>query len=204
MRYWGMKSWQIGVGDAEPFMLFALWLRDVERLPVPAAHEVPGPLDTDQLPPASIDPVLANVLAADWLAWWHTIIDKTERPPVLPPDTTIEPAFDSPDPIGLARLPRLADLATRRWPEHLRWDFERKVDHANRRTVPNPTTGVVVREVEGELGRKLRPFKLQFSLLPVCDERILQIGRSRYLLPERVYDSAEWAAWLHDVVHELG
>jgi hypothetical protein len=204
MRYEGMKSWQVGVGDAEPFTLCALWIRDVELIPVPPDETVPGPLQTGLLPPPSSTYVDRTALVREWRAWWHSIVDRTERPPVLPPDLTVEPALDTPDPLGLARLPRLAELVRRRWPEHLRWNTERHRDPAGRRAAPNLMTGEVVREVEAELGRKLRPFNLKVTLLPVRDDRILRVEPYRYLVPEQVYDSPRWPVWLRGLIQELG
>jgi hypothetical protein len=204
MRYEGMKSWQVGVGDAEPFALCALWVRDVERVAVAPDDIVPGPLDTGPLAAPSLPGVDQSTLAWQWRAWWASIVDRTERPPVLPPDLSVEPALDTPDPLGLARLPQLAEVVRRRWPEHLRWNTERHRDPANRRAAPNLTTGEVVREVEAELGRKLRPFNVRFTLLPVRDDRILRVEPFRYLVPEQVYDSPRWASWLRPLIMELG
>ena len=70
MHYGGMKSWQIGVGGAEPFLLGALWIRDVEHIEVPPDPTVPGPLDTDSLPAPSAAAVPG--LGDEWLAWWRS------------------------------------------------------------------------------------------------------------------------------------
>ena len=53
-------------------------------------------------------------------------------------------------------------------------------------------TGQVVAELERELGRKARPFSLDFVLLPVRDEQVRPAGTDRYLVPERVYDGLRW------------
>jgi hypothetical protein len=199
VRFEGMKSWQVGVGDAEPLVLCALWIRDVERIPAAPDDTVPGPLDTVGLPRPSPN-VDRFTLVREWRAWWRSIVDRSERPPVLPPDTSVEPAFGTPDPLGLARLPRLAALVRRREPEHLRWSAGRHRDPA----APNPMTGEVAREVEAALGRKLRPFSLQFCLLPVRDDRILRVEPFRYLVPERVYESPRWRTWLRPLIKRLG
>jgi len=205
MRFGGKhRSWQIGVGDAETFLLGALWLRDVEHLAVPLDETVPGPVDADRLSPPSTDPADRPDLRREWLEWWHSIIDHAERPPLLPPDPSLEPAFDTPDPLGLARLPRLGAVAARRWTDYLEWRNEHYRDWRTRRTEPNPETGNVVRAVETELGRKLRPFELRFSLVPVRDDRILRVEPNRYLVPERVYGSARWPAWLRTLIFEVG
>jgi hypothetical protein len=58
--------------------------------------------------------------------------------------------------------------------------------HRNRRT------GQVVAELERELGRKARPFSLDFVLLPIRDEQVRPVGSNRYLVPERVDDGPRW------------
>jgi hypothetical protein len=202
MHYGGMKSWQIGVGGAEPFLLGALWIRDVEHIEVPPDPTVPGPLDTDSLPAPSAAAVPG--LGDEWLAWWRSIVDMSKRPPLSPPDLHTEPAHDTPDPLGLARLPLMRKLVAQRWPEHLRWNTERNLDPLNRRTHPNPRTSEVVREIEAELGRKVRPFNVRFLLLPVRDDQIRQVEKFRYLVPERIYDGPQWPGWLRELVLRIG
>jgi hypothetical protein len=184
-------SWQITVNDGEPFLLAALWMRDAGGMIVPPDDTVPGPLtEVSAVPLGSLD------LGVEWLAWWHSIIDSAGQAP----DPSIEPAYDTPDPLGLARLPSLAAVVSARWPEYLLW----RRDHVRRRTASDPTTGGVARAVQVELGRPLRPFKLEFSLLPVRDERIRRLQPDHYLVPEQVYGSDRWPGWLRSLILELG
>ena len=44
---------------------------------------------------------------------------------------------------------------------------------------------------------------LTFTLLPVRDDRILQVGPVHYLVPERVYLGTGWPAWLRTVVVQV-
>ena len=58
----------------------------------------------------------------EWLAWWISLVDRRPRPPlrVRPPDHA-EPAYDTPDSLGLARLPALCRPVARRWFEFQYW-----------------------------------------------------------------------------------
>jgi hypothetical protein len=183
--------------------VFALWLRDVEAIAVPSSPLVPGPLDVADLPAplaAAHDPRLGE----EWLAWWVSLVGRRARQP-LPPGDGPEPADDTPDPLGLARLPVLRGHVTRRWTEFRDWRIavhrahgtfaSRRPDHLREHSV--------VREVEATLGRKAAPFSLAFTLLPVRDDRIREVDPGHYLVPERVYLGAAWPVWLRAVVAEV-
>ena len=60
--------------------------------------------------------------------------------------------------------------------------------------------GRVMAELERELGRKGRPFSLEFVLLPVRDDQVRQIGPERYFVPERLYDGPQWPGLLRGLV----
>jgi hypothetical protein len=205
MRFAGMSSWQIGISADGNLVTFALWLRDVEAIEVPPAELVPGPLDMGELPPASGEPHEPG-LGDEWLTWWLSLVDRRPRPALSPPDDDVEPADDTPDPLGLARLPALRGQVARRWMEFLHW---RTAHHraegtfVDRRPPGDMRTGDVVREVERALGRRAAPFHLRFTLLPVRDDRILQVEPEHYLVPERVFRSAGWPAWLRTVVERI-
>jgi hypothetical protein len=182
--------------------VFALWLRDVEAIEVPRSPLVPGSLDMGDLPPPlgeAHDPRLG----AEWLTWWISLVDRRVRPPLQPQDDDIEPAHDTPDPLGLARLPVLRGQVTRRWTEFLHWRtayHRAQGTFASRRPIGDLRDNDTVRDLEAMLGRKAAPFNLTFTLLPVRDDRILQVGPVHYLVPERVYLGAGWPAWLRAVV----
>jgi hypothetical protein len=133
-------------------------------------------------------------------------VDRRPRPPLQPPDDDAEPAHDTPDPLGLARLPALRGQVTRRWTEFLHWRTAHHRAHgtfADRRPVGDLRETNTVREVEAALGRKAAPFSLTFTLLPVREDRIRQVETAHYLVPERVYLGAGWPAWLRAVVAEV-
>jgi hypothetical protein len=92
----------------------------------------------------------------------------------------------------------------RRWSEANEWHTDRTRVGIDRHVPPSDRNGVVVREVERALGRRLRPFEVEFVLLPVADERIVQVRDERYLVPERVYDGPSWPDWLRELVRWIG
>ncbi|GAA0951970.1 hypothetical protein [Virgisporangium aurantiacum] len=205
MRFAKVGSWQITINADVTMPVFALWLRDVEAIDVPRSPLVPGPLDMGDLPPplgAAQDPRLGE----EWLAWWISLVDRRPRPPLIPPDDDVEPAHDTPDPLGLARLPALRGPVTRRWTEFLHWRTAHQRTHgtfADRRPVGDLGETNTVGEVEATLGRKAAPFSLTFTLLPVRDDRIRQVETAHYLVPERVYLGDGWPTWLRAVVAEV-
>jgi hypothetical protein len=198
VRFGSMKGWQFAIGDGSPNLLCALWMRDVEHIQVPGDPTVPGPLDCDTLPgPSTGD---QPGLGAEWLAWWWSIIDMSERPPILPPDLVTEPAYDTPDPLGLARLPLMRKVVARRYAEHLSWNINRDRDTDRRQRMNGTRTTEVVRSIEADLGRKVRPFEVRVTLLPVRDDRIRQVTETTYLVPEQVYDGPDWPIWLRSLL----
>jgi hypothetical protein len=62
----------------------------------------------------------------------------------------------------------------------------------------------VALEVERELGRPLRPFRLDLVLLPVRDTTVRRVSDERYLVPERVFDGLRGARWLTDLLRRIG
>jgi hypothetical protein len=198
-------GWQISVSADEPIPVFALWLRDVEAIGVAASPLVPGPLDMGELPPPqgeAHDPLLGE----EWLAWWTSLVDRRPRQSPLPPDERWEPAHDTPDPLGLARLAVLRGHVTRRWTEFLHWRTAYQRAHgtfATRRSHGDHRDHDIVRQVEDSLGRKVAPFSLRFTLLPVRDVQIRLVEVARYLVPERVYLGSGWPARLRALVAEL-
>jgi hypothetical protein len=200
----GGGSWRVQVQGASPLHECALWIREAERLPVPAGGPVPGHLELDHvLPPPSrrTDPAWTD----EWPVWWRSIVG------VPPLDATAwlrtggappEPAFDTPDPLGLAPLPALRKVVARRADEAVRWWRE---------TVAGPPgpddvrVGPIVREVQADLGRPLRPFEVTFVVLPVHDDVIRQTADHHYLVPRRVFvDGIRWDGWLRDLVRTIG
>src|SRR5262245_39032610 len=172
----------------------ALWIRAAERLAVSPDPLVPGPLGLDR-PPAPIS--AADETHADhWLGWWHSLV----TPGQSLPDPHPEPAYGTPDPLGLAPYPALAALVARRWTQARQWQTAATPQPA----LPHMTINNVVREVEATAGRRLLAFKAEFFVLPVRDDAIRQVTPERFLVPHRIYDTPQWADWLRDLVTRIG
>jgi hypothetical protein len=192
----GTRSWQVNVGS-DHLMDGALWIRAAERLVVPPDPLVPGPLDLDH-PPGPIS-AADDRLADEWLGWWHSLAAPGRG--TGPAGPASEPAYGSPDPLGLAPYPALAALVTRRWMQAVAWQSTTRRPPQ----IPAPmTTNNVVREVETAAGRPVKPFFVQFILLPVRDDAIREVTPERYLVPARVYHTPQWAEWLRDLVTRIG
>jgi hypothetical protein len=52
-------------------------------------------------------------LGVEWLTWWTSLVDR--RPQPSPADDDAEPAFDTPDPLGLTPLPALRGIGRTAW-----------------------------------------------------------------------------------------
>jgi hypothetical protein len=206
MEILGSRSWTIGVSGDGDLAAFALWLRAVETIEVPPSPLVPGPYDpgTSVLPPATAQPHDPG-LGQEWLTWWLSMVDREMRPPEAG-TAEVWPDGETPDPVGLAGLSALRGYVSRRFVEFCRW----RTDHlradgtlVHRRPDPDRRNWEVVKAVEAALGRRAKPFTLQFTLLPVRDDRILRIAPAHYLVPERVFLGDGWSGWLRPVVERV-
>ncbi|NJC70620.1 hypothetical protein HC031_12980 [Planosporangium thailandense] len=186
----------------ETLIDYALWIRAAERIEVPAGGLVPGPVDLDPLPPST--PSAGGALGGQWADWWGSLVDTPRRHPPVPPDPVPEPAYDTPDPLGLAQRPALAEVVARRWREAHAWHTAREAAGMARHVPPSAIEGQIVRDVERAAGRRIRPFDVEFILLPVRDDVIRRVHDRRYLVPEGVYDGPRWATWLHALVSRIG
>ena len=199
MRLAGSSSWRISEDRWPELFDVALWFRAAERIDVASGDVVPGAADVEPLPDPSTDPSNAAELAAGWLAWWHSLI---ELPPPPPPWDPADPAlaFSPPDFPGLAAWPALRRAVIRRWRQADDWHNARKKAGLAAGLHHNAPIGQVVAGLERELGRKARPFSLDFVLLPVRDEQVRPAGADRYLVPERVYDGPQWPGLLRGLL----
>jgi hypothetical protein len=190
----------MAIGTASPMVECALWIRAAERLQIAEDPLVPGPLDIDRPPP----PISTGdeVVCEQWLSWWYSLVAPLLQPQPL--DIGLEPALDTPDPLGLAPFPVLAALVAKRWPQVREWQIERQRHPMAQRDPHSMLANDVVRELERAWGRRVRPFSLDFVLLPVRDDEIRKVDEERYLVPERVYHGPGWEGWLRDLVTRIG
>ena len=191
----GEGSWRISVRTSSPVIDCALWIRAAERIEVPDDPLVPGPLDVDRIPAPTVR--ADQALGEEWLDWWRSLVDAPDSRTRPVADPAPEPAFDTPDPLGLAWCPTLREVVARRWEEANQARQERP------RREPSPVVGQVVREVEAELGCPARPFGAEFTLLPVRDDVIRWVEDHRYLVPARIYGGPQWTEWLRDLVSRI-
>lgn len=201
MRATGRASWQIRVDRWDEPADRALWLRAVEHVDVPAGGLVPGPLDDDGpalgLAATASDGGSAapsssarGDFAADWLAWWRAIAaGRTEDA--------------RPDLDALAARPALARLAAAREREFHAWHGARKVAALRTAPVDGRREVHLVRALERRRGRAAAPFRLELLVLPVRDDEVRRVRADRYLVPERVYDAADWPERLEPLVVPL-
>jgi hypothetical protein len=202
MRRAGETSWVIGVRRWEQLPEVALWIRAAERIDVPADPVVPGPLDIDPFPAPTGE--ADRRLGQQWREWWRALVGLPRWRPETPLDDHPAVGFGPPDFPGLTGWPELHDLVTRRWREAADWQNARKLAGIRAHRSGSGHTNEVVDQVERSLGRRVRPFDVEFLLLPVRDPTIRQVREDRFLVPERFYDGPQWAAWLGDLIRRIG
>jgi hypothetical protein len=179
----------------------ALWIRAAERIDAPPGGIVPGPLEIDPLPAATTHP--DPTLDAEWIVWWHSLVGAPGRDR-SPCEPVPEPAYDTPDPLGLAGRPVLSEVIVRRWAEVRAWNADRTAAGLAAH-VPPPLIDVrIVQEYEQSIGRKAKPFDVELILLPVREDTIRHVFDHRYLVPERFYDGPQWPDWLRGLLNRIG
>lgn len=199
MKHRGSMSWRVSIRRWEYLVDCALWIRAAERIEVPPHRLLPGPVDLDELPTPTAP---GGVPGTEWLGWWLSLVETRQQ--VARPEVPPEPADDTPDPLGLAPWPTLRRVVAQRWPEAHDWHVDRQREGLALHGPVSRATGEIAHQVERSLNRSLRPFNVEFILLPVRDEVIRRVDHERYLVPERVYDSARWTVWLRDLVLRIG
>lgn len=189
----GTRSWRISEDRWPEAFDVALWFRAAERIDVPAGGVVPGPADIDPLPEQTTAPADEAELAAGWLAWWRTLAGAPPlREPIDLPAPPVEVFTGPPDFAGVAAWPVLQRVAAARWREAKDWHDRRKRAGLAAGPPHDLRTVHVVRDLARELGRPVKPFELDFVLLPVRDDQIRQTRPDRYLIPESLRDGPRW------------
>jgi len=202
MEVAGTRSWQISEDRWPEAFDVALWFRAAERIDVPAGGVVPGPAEIDALPDRSAAPADMSELAAGWLAWWQALAGQLPlREPLDPARLPSALVFTGPPGFtGLAGWPVLQRVAAARWHEATDWHSQRKRAGLTAGPPRDMRTVQTVHDLERELGRPVKPFELDFVLLPVRDDQIRQLRPGRYLVPERLRDGPRWPQLLRELV----
>jgi hypothetical protein len=205
MEVAGTRSWRMSEDRWPEVISIALWLRAAERIAVPADGPdgvVPGETDIDPVPPPTAAASEAAELAAGWLAWWRALVLAPPlREPVDPDRAPSELAFAGPpDFAALAQWPALRLAGVARWREAAEWNASRVRAGMNAGLMRDLRANQVVRDLERELGRPVRPFELDIVIVPVRDDQIRSLGPARYLVPERVRDGPGWPRLLRELL----
>jgi hypothetical protein len=202
MEVAGTRSWRISEDRWSEAFDVALWLRAAERIDVPAGGIVPGPAVIDALPDRSAAPADETGLAAGWLAWWQGLTEALPlREPLDPSRLPSAMVFAGPpDFAGLAGWPVLQRVVAARWGEAKDWHDRRKRAGLAAGPPHDMRTVQAVRDLERELGRPVKPFELDFVVLPVRDDQIRQIRPGRYLVPESLRDGPRWPQLLRELL----
>jgi hypothetical protein len=192
MRLAETTSWSISVDQWDQQLEWALWFRAAERIEVPAGAVVTGPPEVDPLPEPSL--ASGEPLVEGWLFWWRAVLADRLR--------LSAPLFED-----LTDYPELRQVVTARWRAANAWHTARKragieaFQAARGRAAGRE--GTVVRAVEAEIGHKAAPFTVRIIVLPVLDEQIRSAGDVTFLVPERMYVSDGYEAWLRRLVRAL-
>jgi hypothetical protein len=201
MELAGSRSWRISEDRWSEAFDVALWFRAAERIDVPAGGIVPGPAEIDALPDRAIAHAGEAELAAGWLAWWQALAGV---PPLRAPLALSRPppelVFMGPDPAGLAGWPALQRVVAARWREAKDWHDRRKRAGLAAGPPHDMRTVHAVRGLERELGRRVKPFELDFVLLPVRDDQVRQVRPDRFLVPESLRDGPDWPRLLRELL----
>ena len=202
MEVAGTRSWKIGEDRWPEALHVALWFRAAERIDVPAGGVVPGPAEIDALPDRSAAPADMSELAAGWLEWWQALAGQLPlREPLDPSRLPSAIVFTGPPDFGgLADWPVLQRVVAARWHEATKWRSQRKMAGLTAGPPRDMRTLQAVHDLARELGRPVKPFELDFALLPVRDDEIRQARPGRYLVPERLRDGPRWPQQLRELL----
>jgi hypothetical protein len=196
------RSWRISEERWNEAYDVPLWFRPAERIDVPAGGVVPGPAEIDALPERSTGAADAGELAAGWLAWWQALAGQFPlREPLDPARLPSAMVFTGPpDFTGLADWPVLRRVVAARWDEATAWYRGRARAGLAAGPARDLRTVHGVQALERELGRPVKPFHLDFALLPVRDDQIRALRPGRYLVPQRLRDGPRWPELLRAVL----
>ncbi|WP_344663137.1 hypothetical protein [Catenulispora subtropica] len=195
----GGGGWRIEVGDRQAMTLM-LWLRDASGMTPDLDPPIP-PLE----PPVAVVPELVELVGPQataqwtglWLGLWEGRLEDWFALEMLAP-----PRFEL-----LNRSPQLRRLFAAAFEDAAGWSNEHRPvgpGVVGRPGAPAREPGSVVKQLEGELGRRARDFAFAIAVLPVA-------GRVFWMLPDGglvvseglMRDGRAFRALLYDVLASL-
>lgn len=184
------------MGDRQT-MTMALWLRDAAGMtpdldpPIPALE-----------PPVAVVPELVELVDPQttaqwtglWLGLWEGRLEEWFALEMLGP-----PRFEL-----LNRSSKLRRLFAAGFEDAVRWSQEYRPLTVNGPGRPAGVPGTVVKQLEGELGRRARDFEVEITVLPVAGQLSWTPPSGALVVSSAlVQDESAFRALLYDVLSSL-
>lgn len=201
MRHEGGSSWTISVDRWSQRCDIALWIRELAGIKTPADGLIPGPMHLDMARERAAQRTSAE-LVAEWAAWWHALVTIRSARPTRFVRPEAGP-YDPPAFVGVERWPILYQLVLEHWQEAVRRSADRLHAGIEADTYRSASDSKIIADIEIGLGRTVRPFQLELTLLPVQDDGVRRVSANHCLVPEALYDGARWPSALRTLVAPL-
>ncbi|HEV2634879.1 MAG TPA: hypothetical protein VGX23_07000 [Actinocrinis sp.] len=189
--------WSVRITQTDADFYYALWIRDSLEIAVERGPLVPGHLT--QPPPSHSDLVRGGAaeLAAGWQAWWS---DLARAAPAWDCATKYWDRAGAPYFDGLAEWPRLQNLTRVLWNEADHWFTEYKRITTIALADRPSEHGAAARAAADKLGHPIGDVQVDLVVVPVEGDVPLEVTRSRYIVPQDVYDHPDWHNVLVDIL----
>lgn len=194
MRHAGEQGWLMRVESSPQGLLLGLFVRDAAGMEPPTVIDLPR-LDPPVELRAVLAPLAVTAASEQWAGWWEREMARQEGP---------DRGFFAPD----ARFgdgEELDALVEACRDDALRWasDMRRQVPDVPRAGARG-VEGEVVDEVEAGLGRRVGPFDLLITELPLAGALGWRVSTHHVLVTRALrQDRAGYTRWLSPVVREL-
>lgn len=181
------------MGDRQT-MTMTLWLRDAAGMTPDLDPPIP-PLE----PPVAVVPELVELVDAQttaqwtglWIGLWEGRLEEWFALEMLGP-----PRFEL-----LNRSPKLRRLFAAGYEDAERWSREYRPATVSGPGRPAGVPGTVVKQLEGELGRRARDFEVEITVLPVAGrESWTPPGGALVVSNELIQDGSAFRALLYEVL----
>ncbi|WP_405584848.1 hypothetical protein [Streptomyces sp. NBC_01190] len=194
MRYAGSSSWQITIG-APWRLLVGLFVRDAAGLSPVTGIDVPSLVPAVEVR-AGLAPWAVGEAAGQWARWWEGELGRREG---------LARGFSLSDG-GFGAGPELDALMRECFDDAVRWGSARRreeVEAVTRRGSVN-SEAELVRTVEAEIGRTVRPFELDVTELPVAGAYGRRVSSGHVVVSRALRaDASAYQRWLLPVIREL-